>query len=409
MKTKPILLAVLSVAAVVVLSVLSVALWGEKPEKTAVHEVVIPDAQMTPAQIARSNDIPLKPVLKALGVDTAGARTATIAGLGISAGEAAAKIKRSLIEYEEHLSKNWIKIFIKFGLWFLILPIPFVLMFRKRLSPTRRKLLAGLGVVIFGVALGADPSPMGTVKDAVFLISAHGTVFPPRIIALGIFLLTVVVANKFICSWGCQFGLLQEFLFRLNRRKTDRRGQSKQYKPPFWLSNSIRVAVFAAFTAVGVLWAFDFIGYVDPFKIFNPAVMTVAGIGFVLIVLALSLFVYRPWCHFACPFGLVSWLFEKLAIFRIKVDYNKCIACDACAVTCPSTVMSAILKKDKRTVPDCFACGVCIETCPTDAVSFTASRKPQGSYELAQGTTKERRKELLVMYGDQRKVTPRDS
>ncbi|MEW6413096.1 MAG: 4Fe-4S binding protein [Candidatus Zixiibacteriota bacterium] len=371
MKTKPYLTAIGIIAAAVLFSTLSVNLWGDKPEKIETHQIIIDSPDSSPAAIAKANNIPLKPVLMALKIDSTHAATTTLTELNLTTEQAAAAIGKMMIKYSEEQSKNWMKIFIKFLMWFIVLPIPFVLMLKRKLTPRKRKILLASGFVIFGIVLGSDPSPMGTVKDAVYLIAAHETVFWPRIVALGIFLLTVVLANKFICSWGCQFGLLQDFLFRLGRNKVDRKGIIKQYKPPFWLSNGVRITVFVAFTLIGVLWAFDFIGAIDPFKIFNPTAMTAAGIIFVAIVLVAALFVYRPWCHFACPFGLVSWFFEKLAIFNIKVDYTKCTACQACNAACPSTVMDAILKKDK-TIPDCFACGICIESCPTDAVSLTA-------------------------------------
>jgi len=381
MKLRPIIFALFTLIAVVGLSLWSAALWGGKPEKIELPELTIVSTEITPAGIAHQYNLPIKPVAKALGVDPAAADTTTLAELGIAAAEAEARIHKSLVQYYEEQSKDWRKIAAKFILWFVLMPIPFVLLLRKKVTPRRRKLLVGLGVLIFGVALGSDPSPMGTVKDAVFLLTAHKTVFMPRMIALTAFLATVVVANKFICSWGCQFGLLQEFLFRLNRQKFDRRGIMRQYKVPFVVSNSIRVIVFAAMIAIGLLWALDIVGLVDPFKIFAPAAMTVAGIVFIALVLALSLFVYRPWCHFACPFGLVSWLFEKLSIFRIKVDYNKCDACGLCERACPSNVMSAILRSDKRTIPDCFSCASCIDSCPQDAIDFTSSRAVQGTFE----------------------------
>ena len=42
------------------------------------------------------------------------------------------------------------------------------------------------------------------------------------------------------------------------------------------------------------------------------AALGAIGIGFVGLILASSLFIYRPWCHFFCPFGLVGWLVEKI-------------------------------------------------------------------------------------------------
>ena len=165
--------------------------------------------------------------------------------------------------------------------------------------------------------------------------------------------------------------MLQEFIFRLNRNKHDNKARWRQYKPPFWLSNLIRFTVFGAALLFGLLWSLDIIGLIDPFKIYSPLMLTAVGGGFILIVLIASLFVYRPWCHFACPFGLLSWFGEKAAIFRIRVDYDKCTDCRACAFGCPSHAMTAILDKHK-TRPDCFACGVCIDVCPEDAVDFSA-------------------------------------
>jgi ferredoxin len=378
MTARIIALTALTIAIVVAGSLLSVSLWGGKSEEIELPEITISSADQTPAQIIKQNNLPPKPILRALGVDSSAAATTTLAQLGFSPDQAQTAISRMLIQFNEEQTKNWRKIAVKFALWFVFLPIPFILMLRRKISPRRRKVLLGIGIALFGIALGSDPSPMGTVKDAVYLIAAHQTVFMPRIIAFTVFMLTVIVANKFICSWGCQFGLLQEFLFRVNRRRFDRKGLLRQYKPPFWLTNSIRIAVFVVFTIVATLWAFDLIGLIDPFKIYHPSALIAVGIVFIAIVLIASLFVYRPWCHFACPFGLVSWLGEKISIFRIKVDYHKCDACNLCHRACPSNVMEAILKRDRRTIPDCFSCGTCIDVCPQDAIHFTASREDRG-------------------------------
>ncbi len=69
---------------------------------------------------------------------------------------------------------------------------------------------------------------MGTIKDAIALFGAKGVIFPPRMIALTVFLLLVVLANKFICAWGCQVGTLQDLIFRLNRNKLDTKGSLRQ-------------------------------------------------------------------------------------------------------------------------------------------------------------------------------------
>jgi len=370
MKFKVIIWFVGIVTMTVVLSVVSNNLWGGKSEEIEIPEMTIKSDQQTVQDIIRQNQLPQKPVFDAFKINSDQAATTTLADLSLSPARAKTRITKSLVLFQEHQSKNWVKIFSKFALWFLFLPIPLFLLFRKKISPSIRKYLVGTSVLAFGVVLGADPSPMGTVKDAVFL--------------LAIFLAIVVIANKFICSWGCQFGMLQEFLFRINRRPFDRKGIFRQIKLPFWLTNSIRIGVFVVFCLIAFFVGFDIIGLVDPFKIFNPAHMVVYGIVFVALILLAAPFLYRPWCHLACPFGLVSWFFEKLAIF--------CIACDLCERACPSTVMGAILRKD-RVVPDCFSCANCIEVCPTDAIRFTVSRQNEGNYALGLKNKEIRRKE----------------
>ena len=156
----------------------------------------------------------------------------------------------------------------------------------------------------------------------------------------------------------------------------------KQVKIPFVISNSVRIAVFVLMILAAFLWTFDLINPIDPFKIFKPQFIGIAGGGFIGLLLIASLFIYRPWCHFFCPFGLVGWLAEKISIYRIQVDYSTCIACDACAKACPSTVMEAILKR-KRIIPDCFSCGTCIGACPTQSISFKRGKRsvpPAGKF-----------------------------
>jgi polyferredoxin len=171
-------------------------------------------------------------------------------------------------------------------------------------------------------------------------------------------------------------GTLQDLVFRLNRDTKDRKGQWRQIKIPFLVSNSVRILFFLLIVFLAFIWAMDVVEVIDPFKIFKPQVIGIAGGLFIALLLVLSLFIYRPWCHFFCPFGLVSWLTEKISLFRIKVDYDKCVSCGACSQACPSTVMDAILKQD-RIVPDCFSCGTCMEVCPANAISFKYGKRPR--------------------------------
>jgi polyferredoxin len=362
------------VAAVVGLSYVSSRLWGGPAQERSPDQTLVVEETMTVAQFGQRNELPGPLLQRVFDLQTPADRQKSLGAFGMSTAQIVKKTEGLLALRAEHGSKNWVKILIKFALWLVFLAFAFVLMVRGRMTAGRRRGLLLAAVAVFGVALGADPSPMGTVKDAIVLLGTRGVIFPPRLIALGVFLLLVIVANKFICSWGCQLGTLQDAIFRLNRDPRDRKGRVRQFKVSFAVSNGIRIAFFAALVAFAFLWATDIVEGIDPFKTFKPQALGLAGAAFVGATLVLSLFVWRPWCHFLCPFGLVGWTVEKISLFKIHVDYDRCIACRACERACPSTVMGAILRRD-RTIPDCFTCGTCLETCPSGAISFRAGRR----------------------------------
>jgi len=374
-------------ASVVILSLLSVTLWGEKPEKKLTQKALTYQGEMTVAEFGKANQIPDAVLKTILGLVSKGDLQKKLKEFPLSQAELTSNVNRSLALEAEHESKNWVKIPIKFILWFLFLGIVFVRMKKSQVSVRNRSWQLLTGVSVFGIILGSDTSPMGTVKDALVLLGKSGAVFPPRMIALTIFLIMVFTANKFICYWGCQFGAFQDFIFRLNRDGKDRKGIMRQFKPPFAVTNAIRILFFVIFTLTALLWGVDLIGPVDPFKTFMPTKLGILGILSIVALSISSLWIYRPWCQVFCPFGLVGWVIEKKSWFKIHVDYKTCVACEACAKACPSTVMDAILKQE-RVIPDCFSCATCIETCPTQSIRFESGKRerpPEGKFKRKNG------------------------
>lgn len=369
---------------VLALSWLSVSLWGERPEKGEAAAEFHYQQGMTVAEFGHANGLERKALKGLFGLHSPADLQRPLTDFIPDPQVLAAKLHDTQVLQSENERKNWGKIAAKFVLWFLFMGTMYWMLRRRRVNARSRRWLYLFALLLFGVVFGSDPSPMGTVKDAIALYGAEGVIFPPRIIALSIFLLTVVLANKFICGWGCQFGALQDFIFRLNRNAKDRKGILSQFKPPFWLSNTVRVAFFVLFTTVAFISAVDLIEPIDPFKVFKPMAIGLAGALFIAALLVASLFTYRPWCHFFCPFGLVGWLGEKLSLTKIAVDYDRCkTGCVVCEKACPSDCMEAILKQ-QRTIPDCFACGTCVEACPTQAVSFHIGRRakpPEGKFQ----------------------------
>ncbi|MEA3308647.1 MAG: 4Fe-4S binding protein [Chloroflexota bacterium] len=254
-------------------------------------------------------------------------------------------------------------ILIKFVLWIGVVIAATVLLHRRKVTSKLRLMFLAGGVLLFGflfgilIPEGLNPNPVASLRTFFTTIFVQHRFMPPVAIMLLILLLAVFISNKSICGWACQLGLLQDLLYRTPLPK---------WKPPFWLSNSVRAIAFLALIVGLAVSGLDWIDVIDPFQLFS--FNFTLGIGlFSVVVLAASLFIYRPWCNFLCPFGLVGWLVEQVSIFRPRIDREKCKGCQLCVQACPGQAM-ADFYEGKKIHADCFACGACIEACPVEDV-----------------------------------------
>jgi len=252
-------------------------------------------------------------------------------------------------------------ILVKFVLWIATVVAATLLLRRHRVtSRVRLAFLVG-GVLIFGflfgllIPAGLNPNPVASLRQLLTSLLVRGQLVIPVAAMLVILLIAVWVSNKSICGWACQLGLLQDLLHRVNLPK---------WEPPFWLSNTVRILAFLGLLGGLIVAGVDWIGAIDPFLLFSFNVTWAIGLfsGALLIV---SLFVYRPWCRFLCPFGLVGWLVEQGSLMRPRVDRDVCKECQLCVKACPSGAM-ADFYEGKGLHADCFACGACIEACPQE-------------------------------------------
>lgn len=247
----------------------------------------------------------------------------------------------------------------------------FILLKKRILTPSTRRWVLFSLLLLAGTILPVAPNPVDSLQQVFnIFISEHSHGLPGVIGALTVGLF----ANKIACGWACQLGALQDLIFRFNRNKKDNKGLFKQYKVPFKVSNPIRIIFTALVVFAAMVLAVDVYTPVDPMFVFDPTLLGMLGLVVVVFVLLASLFIYRPWCYFFCPFGLLGWLAEKYSMYKIRIDRSVCTSCQVCAKACPSNTMEAILN-EKKTVPDCFMCGSCISACPKKAVHFDRSKK----------------------------------
>ncbi len=198
----------------------------------------------------------------------------------------------------------------------------------------------------------------------------------------GIMVLFGVVLGRFICGWLCPFGFFQDLLHKIPVKKL--KIKKKIHKPMTFVKYAILlffVILFPIFLTndFGVAKPF-FCQYVCPSGTFfgglplltvNADLRQAIGslftlkISILIIIVALSIFVFRFFCKYLCPLGAFYALFNKISIYHLSVDGNKCIGCQKCVRACKMGVN--VLKNPDS--PECIRCLDCKKACGEKAIS----------------------------------------
>ena len=192
------------------------------------------------------------------------------------------------------------------------------------------------------------------------------------------FILAVLFGPVF-CGWVCPLGTVQEWTSKLGKKLFKRR--FNRFVPRKvdgvlrYLRYGVLVWVLYMTAATGRLVFAE----VDPyFALFNFWSSEVAVAGLVVLGLTLvgALFVERPWCKYACPYGAVLGVTNLFRVFKIRRNESTCIACDKCNNRCPMNipVSRQLVVRDHQ----CISCLECTSeaACPIpDTVEFVAGGK----------------------------------
>ena len=224
-------------------------------------------------------------------------------------------------------------------------------------------------------ALGA--CPIGSLQSAVGGFNRH---FPFYV--LGLLMLFGVLLGRAVCGLLCPFGLVQDLLHKLPvpkwtvPKRLDRPVRYLKYAVLLVLV--VGLPAFAA-TETGVtppyfckyLCPAGTLGGGIPLLLANPPLRALAGWLFswkmlvLVIILALSALIHRPFCRYLCPLGAFYSLFNRFSFFQMRLDEDKCIGCKACERSCP---MAVEVTKNVNS-GECIRCGRCKSVCPTGAIS----------------------------------------
>lgn len=218
-----------------------------------------------------------------------------------------------------------------------------------------RKMLLIASVGIIGFIFGGFLCPVTAVQN---VIIKFGTAYT---ILFSIPLIATLFFGRIYCGTVCPYGAISELLhlkkFALKvPKKVDRILKYVKYG----------ILVFL------ILRVFFSGSIIDntPFK----ALFSFGGSTLNWIMTGafafLSLFIYRPFCRYICPYGAIMGLISKISIIKLRKD-DSCVSCRICEKTCPMEAMDEQAKAGL----DCILCGDCCQKCPKDSLSLSTNKK----------------------------------
>ena len=187
--------------------------------------------------------------------------------------------------------------------------------------------------------------------------------------------------GRYVCGWLCPFGLVQDLFHKIPFPK-----KLKKLPGDRWLKYGkyaallilvlLLPAVITGTTGIGDPWFCKYVcpsgtllGAV-PLMLANPALARAAGglfawkLAVLLVVLFLSVLVWRPFCRYLCPLGALYGLLNPVAALGFAVDATKCTRCGACRRACKLDIPTW----QKPNSMECVRCGACKRACPHGAI-----------------------------------------
>jgi len=220
-----------------------------------------------------------------------------------------------------------------------------------------RKLTLVSSVILIGFIFGGFLCPISTVQN---IILKAGSAY---LILFSIPLIATFIFGRIYCGSVCPYGALSELMHikRFSIKLPEKADRVLKY---------IKYAILV-FLVLRVLFTTEIFDS-TPFKaifLFGGTTLDWVMTG---VFVFISIFVYRPFCKYFCPYGAIMSVISRFSLFKIKKD-DSCISCKICKKECPMGAMDA----NATTNLECILCGECCKKCPKDSLSYK-SRKYGG-------------------------------
>jgi len=185
----------------------------------------------------------------------------------------------------------------------------------------------------------------------------------PIALTIAVMILFIVLAFMFgrtFCGYVCPIGTLQELVYNIPTKKL--RINNKVIPVVFHYIFFIAFVTVALTLSVGLL---KYLGVRDFFYLNTPSAFFYVFLGLLII----SAFVYRPFCLFLCPYGVLLSLAAIKSRFKLSRNEN-CTDCGECEEVCPTFEAGRTDLKQ-----ECYICARCQYVCPNNAIEYTRKQE----------------------------------
>lgn len=188
-------------------------------------------------------------------------------------------------------------------------------------------LLTVFSLLYFGFYRHGCICPIGAIQNVALSIGDSAYKLP--MIAAVFFLVPIVFSlfvGRVFCAAVCPLGAAQDVALR------------KPIKVPAWLAHPLSLLPWI-YLGAAVMFAVTGTTFLicryDPFVAFFRLSGGLAMLAFGGAMLALSVFVGRPYCRFLCPYGALLRIVSPLAKWRVTITPDRCVQCRLCEEACP--------------------------------------------------------------------------
>lgn len=222
------------------------------------------------------------------------------------------------------------------------------------------------------------PGALGSCPIGALQAVSNDRRFHVPLYVLGFLTVMGVLFGRFICGWLCPFGLIQDLLYKIPLKKISRTFPGDK------ILRCIKYVILVIFVLILPALASNAFGQGDPWfcKYICPSGTLMAGwplilmnkglqgvLGFLfawksailIVIIILSVVIYRPFCKYLCPLGAIYGMFNKISFYRYWLDEQKCTNCQQCSQICGMGIQPA----QNPNSAECIRCGKCLSICPS--------------------------------------------